>query len=68
MAQDILMRKGRQTELDSINGRIIELANRHNLPSPFNRTIYDLCQREFSKPDFQPLDLKTIWAEVQKRM
>ncbi len=67
MAQDIIQRKGHDSELDTINGYIIRLADRHGLAAPFNRTIYDLCARTFSKPVFEPMDVKDVLAEVQKK-
>lgn len=67
MTQDVIVRKGQTTELDSINGYIVELADKARLKAPFNRTILELCKREFAKPDFQPLDVKVVWEEVQKR-
>ena len=67
MAQDVLQRKGRSTELDSINGYMVELADKAGIRAPFNRAIFEMCKREFAKPDFEPLDVKAVWAEVQER-
>lgn len=67
MAQDVLQRKGQSTELDSINGYIVELADKAGMKAPFNRTIYELSQREFARPDFQPLDVKVVWDAVQAK-
>ena len=68
MAQDVLQRKGQSNELDSINGYIVELADKAKLAAPFNRTIFEMSKREFARPDFQPLDVKVVWDEVRKRM
>ena len=64
MAQDVIQRGGKDNELDSINGYIVQLADRLGLKAPFNRTIYAMCKREFSKPGFQPLDVREVWAEI----
>jgi len=37
MYQDVV--KGKRTEIDFLNGKIIELAARHNLPVPCNQTL-----------------------------
>ena len=67
MAQDIIKRGGHESELDTINGYILELARKHNIPAPYNQAVYDLCRREFHKTPFQPLDIKSVWAEIEKR-
>jgi len=66
MAQDVIQRGGKDNELDSINGHIVSLADTLGMEAPFNRTIHALCKREFAKPDFQPLDVKEVWAEIEK--
>jgi 2-dehydropantoate 2-reductase len=42
MAQDII--KGRGTEIDFLNGKIIELAKKHHLETPANEVIYHLIK------------------------
>jgi 2-dehydropantoate 2-reductase len=42
MLQDILA--GRQTEIDALNGAALQLAQRHDLPAPYNHAIYDLVK------------------------
>jgi len=73
MAQDVIQRKSKKNELDTINGYIIELADKAGLKAPFNRTLYELCKREFARPDFvtpelKPMTVEAIWAEVQKKL
>jgi 2-dehydropantoate 2-reductase len=68
MAQDVIQRACGDSELDSLNGYLLNLAAKHRVDAPYNRAIYDLCKREFCKPAFEPLDVKTVWEEVQKRV
>jgi len=68
MAQDILQRGGKESELESINGALLELAERHGVPAPLNRAVYDLCRQEFARPAFEPLDVREVWAFVQARL
>ena len=68
MAQDILQRKSNVSELDSLIGHFVELADKYNVPAPYNKTIYEMCKREFAKPDFKPLTEEQVWAEVKKAL
>ncbi|HEU4962534.1 MAG TPA: 2-dehydropantoate 2-reductase [Bacilli bacterium] len=43
MLQDI--RKGRQTEIESLCGVVVELGRRHRLPTPWNERLYHLVKR-----------------------
>jgi len=42
MCQDIM--KGRKTEIDFLNGKILELAKKHRLETPANEIIYYLIK------------------------
>jgi 2-dehydropantoate 2-reductase len=42
MLQDIL--RGRKTEIDFLNGRIVELGKRHRIPTPVNETLTQLIR------------------------
>jgi len=42
MCQDVL--KGKKTEIDFLNGKIIELAKKHHLETPANELIYYLIK------------------------
>ena len=68
MAQDILQRVGHQSELETINGYLLSLADRQGLKVPYNRAVYDLCRREFAKPVFAPLDVAEVYAAVRARL
>jgi 2-dehydropantoate 2-reductase len=67
MAQDILQRGGTDSELDSLNGYFVQLADRHGVAAPYNRAVYELCKERFGKPGFQPMDVREVWTEVQAR-
>jgi 2-dehydropantoate 2-reductase len=67
MAQDILQRGGHESELETINGYLLSLADRQGLRVPYNRAVYDLCRREFAKDPFVPLDVADVWEAVKAR-
>jgi 2-dehydropantoate 2-reductase len=65
MAQDIIQRGGTDSELESINGYFLTLADRHGVRAPFNRAVYELCREHF-KPGFTPLDVRDVWDRVRQ--
>jgi 2-dehydropantoate 2-reductase len=42
MCQDIM--KGKKTEIDFLNGKIVELGKKHNIPTPINETMVTLIK------------------------
>ncbi len=42
MCQDII--KGKKTEIDSLNGKIVELGRKNNIPTPFNEAMVCLIK------------------------
>ncbi|MFZ5351139.1 MAG: ketopantoate reductase family protein [Bacillota bacterium] len=68
MGQDVLQRKGHDTELETLNGHFIKLADKAGLKIPYNRAVYELCREEFSKPEFEPITIEKVWERVQKYM
>ena len=65
MAQDILQRKAGVSELDSLLGEFVRLADEHKVPAPYNKTVYRLCKEEFAKADFKPLTEEQVWKAVE---
>jgi 2-dehydropantoate 2-reductase len=68
MAQDIIQRGSTDSELESINGYILKLAEKNSVPAPFNRAIYELAKQKFSEGSFEPMDIKDVWAFVKPRL
>lgn len=68
MAQDILQRGNTDSELESLNGYFLRLADKKKLKVPYNRAVYKLCKERFGKPGFEPIDVTEVWTEVQKQM
>ncbi|MCP4271607.1 MAG: ketopantoate reductase family protein [Gammaproteobacteria bacterium] len=65
MAQDIIQNQRSDSELESINGYFLKLANRHGVSAPYNKAVYDLCNEHFAKDQFKPIVVEQVWAEVQ---
>jgi 2-dehydropantoate 2-reductase len=68
MAQDILQRRAGVSELDSLLGHFVALADQYGVPAPYNKTLYELCKVEFAKPDFQPLTEEQVWQAIEKNL
>jgi 2-dehydropantoate 2-reductase len=65
MAQDLLINKNSDTEIETLNGYLIALAEKVGFDPKINKKLYEICKREFSKDDFQPLDIESVWDEFQ---
>ncbi len=65
MAQDILQRGGSDSELESINGYFLRLADAHGVSVPYNRAVYQLCKERFGEAGFRPLDVREVWDRAR---
>lgn len=68
MAQDIIQNKSGQSELESINGHLLKMANEFHVNAPYNREIYNLCSSEFGKKDFKTLDIQEVWEKIKNKV
>jgi len=68
MAQDMLIRHKNVTELETINGHLLSLADKHGLDVPYNRTIYKLCEENFAKIPYKPLNVERVYNEIKKNL
>lgn len=64
MAQDIIQNGRRDNELESINGHFIAIANKHRIPAPYNRAIYQLCLEAFHNTHFTPIAVSDIHKRI----
>jgi ketopantoate reductase len=68
MTQDIIQRGKHDSELESLNGYFMELAEQYGFRVPYNRTIYQLCQAEFAEHEFTPMDVVEVWEKVKEKL
>ena len=66
MIQDMIIRQKNQSELESLNGYFLKLAESLGIEVPYNRIIYEMCKEEFKKSPFKPLDVKTVWKKINE--
>ena len=68
MAQDMIHRKKNQSEIESLTGYLIKLADSLQLEIPYNRMIYKLCKRQFQKVPYQPLPAEIVWEKIDNEL
>ncbi len=67
MSQDILIKKKKQSELETLNGYVLSLAEKMGLNAPYNEIVYELCKKQFSFEEFKPLSIEYIWDKVNEK-
>ena len=67
MAQDVLKRGGVDSELETLNGHFIKLADEHKLAVPYNRAVYAMCKERFGK-GLPPLGIEEVWGAIAPRL
>jgi ketopantoate reductase len=68
MAQDVIQRKTGASELDSLIGEFIVMADNLGVAIPYNKTVYELCKVRFAADPFVPMTEEEVLKEVEKRM
>lgn len=68
MAQDMIRRQKNQSELESLTGYLVKLADSLNIKIPYNRVIYELSNQQFEMKPYQPLPVETVWEEINKNL
>jgi len=66
MTQDVFAGK-KTTELDSLNGHMLELAQRVGVPMPINHAIYEIAKESF-RSDFEPIQEIDLWEMINERI
>jgi ketopantoate reductase len=66
MAQDVFGGKT-TTELEVLNGYMLDLAKRTSFPTPINETIYEVAKERFG-PDFQPISEQDLWDRIKVKL
>jgi len=65
MAQDIIDKGSKDSELDSINGYLLELAEQTQVSTPMAKKIYQLCQQQFKQEPFTAMTAQQLWRQLQ---
>ena len=65
MVQDVYVMKRGRTELESLNGYFIRLADSVGLDAPYNRALYRIAKDWLGRADRCPMDEKDLWARLR---
>lgn len=68
MVQDMVIHQRNKSELESLNGYFIELADSLEIEAPYIKTIYEICKEEFKKIPFNPLNINLVWNILKKKI
>lgn len=66
IAQDVFGGKN-STELETLNGYMLDLARRTAFPTPINETIYKIAKERFG-PGFQPISEEELWDMIKIKL
>ncbi len=66
MAQDVFGGKT-NTELEALNGYMLNLSQQKGFPTPINETIYEVAKKRFG-PNFQPLSEQELWDIIKQKV
>ncbi|MHA1827215.1 MAG: ketopantoate reductase family protein [Candidatus Heimdallarchaeaceae archaeon] len=66
MMQDVIQKRRNVTELDTLNGYILELAKKHDVQTPYNQSLFDLCRETFYNEPFEPLPADKIILKARE--
>jgi 2-dehydropantoate 2-reductase len=66
MAQDVFGGRA-TTELETLNGYMLDLARRVKFSTPIDETIYEVAKERFG-PDFQLISEQELWGLIEREM
>jgi 2-dehydropantoate 2-reductase len=66
MSQDVILRGGTATELESLTGYIVRLGAEHGVPTPWNSGLYRIAKEAFSKPGFTPMEPAALLKAIEE--
>ena len=65
MVQDVYVMRRGSTELESLNGYFVRLADSVGLDAPYNRALYRIAKDWLGQADRRPMDETDLWARLQ---
>jgi 2-dehydropantoate 2-reductase len=68
MVQDIILIQRDKSEIESLTGYLIKLANKLKMEVPNNQIIYEMCKKQFSKKPFERIDVNIIWEKIHGKI
>jgi ketopantoate reductase len=66
MGQDVYLAKRGATELESLNGHFLRLAEVIGFDARYNRALYDITKDWLAQPEIRPMHERELWAKLSK--
>jgi 2-dehydropantoate 2-reductase len=66
MAQDVYVAKRGVTELESLNGHFVRLADSCGLAAPYNRRLHRAMREWLAQPEIRPMHERELWAKLRE--
>ena len=54
------------TELESLNGHFLRLAEKVGLDACYNRALYDISREWLAQPEIRPMHESGLWAKLRE--
>ncbi len=67
MQQDLMQGTG-LSELDTINGYLLKLAEKNSVPAPYSQALFDICQDHFRNNPAKPMSHTTALKLIESRI
>ena len=68
MAYDIIKAGKKKSEIDTISGHLVSLAERNGIKAPYNKAVYKIGKEKFSQVPFKSMKPKELWDEINRLM
>ncbi len=65
MSQDVILRGSTVTELESLTGYIVNLADKVGVDAPYNAALLRIARSAFSRPGFRPMESRDLLKAVE---
>jgi ketopantoate reductase len=66
MGQDVYLTKRGATELESLNGYFLRMAEKVAFDARYNRALYSITKEWLAKPEIRPIHERDLWGKLRQ--
>ena len=66
MGQDVYLTKRGATELESLNGYFLRLAEKVGIDARYNRALYSITKEWLAQPEIRPMHERELWSKLRR--
>jgi ketopantoate reductase len=66
MGQDVYLTKRSATELESLNGYFLQLAEKIGFDARYNRALYSITKDWLAQPEIRPVHERELWEKLRQ--